>query len=159
MRIRFTLNGQNISEETPADTRLVDLLHESQQMHHTKAGCYSGICGSCSILFNGEIALSCLVPVFAARNADIITLEGFAKTNAYRDIKSAFDRSGYTPCPTCRQSKFLSVHGLLESHVVPDRAEIESTAQYLQCRCGNQSALLDAISHIIVSRRSQSDVR
>ena len=145
MTISFLLNGKEVSANTPPERRLVDLLRDEFGLTGCRAGCYQGDCGICSIFFNGEISYSCLVPAFAVQGSEVTTFEGLADTQEMKDVLEGFAETGCTPCPSCRQSKYLSVYGLLETNPVPESVEIHAAFESHRCRCIDISVVQRAV--------------
>ena len=83
--LRFTLNGQPVARSVPLDARLLDVLRYDCGCTGTKEGCGEGECGACTVLLDGELVNSCLVPAFQVAERDVRTVEseaherGFAK--------------------------------------------------------------------------------
>ena len=152
MKISFTLNGTITTVNVPPEKRLVDVLREDCDLRATKAGCYAGECGSCTIIRDGDIAQACLIPAFAARESEITTIEGFSKTRAYREIMAGFDDAGYRPCRYCKQSRVLCSHLLLSRDPTPSLSAILDAMRGNTCRCSDISTLVDAIGRIAVLR-------
>jgi aerobic carbon-monoxide dehydrogenase small subunit len=153
--VSFILNRVQVSVDTPAGTRLADLLREQCELPGCRAGCYAGECGACTIYYNGELAYSCLIPAFAAQNAEIITLEGLAGTQELRDIEKGLQEAAYTPCINCRQSKILTIHALLESNPVPEKTEIDSALNGHSCGCTDMRTLHSVINACVTFRRTR----
>ena len=98
MNIAFTLNGKSVVVNVEPEKRLVDILRENFSITSAKAGCYSGECGACSVLFDGALACSCMVPAFAVRGGEVLTIEGFEGSEEHAEIIKAFGDAGYRPC-------------------------------------------------------------
>ena len=77
-QIRFIINDTPTTLTVPPMKRLLDVLREDLHLTGTKEGCGEGECGACAILFNGELANSCLIPALQANNATLTTIEGLA---------------------------------------------------------------------------------
>ena len=152
MRIAFQLNGSDISVEVPPEKRLVDVIREDCGLRGTKSGCYAGDCGSCTIIMNGDVVQSCLIPSFAARGAEVMTIEGFSRTRAFREIQTGFAESGYAPCSYCHQARVLSAHALLQRSPTPSRADILEMTRGITCRCTDLATLYEAIGRIAILR-------
>jgi len=76
MKLRFTLNGQEVTAEASPLDRLLDVLREQLGYVGTKEGCGEGECGACSVILNGKLVNSCLVPALQVRGGDVLTIEG-----------------------------------------------------------------------------------
>jgi aerobic carbon-monoxide dehydrogenase small subunit len=155
MIFEFTLNGSRVKIDVEPTSRLVDVLHDTLHLEHTKAGCYAGECGTCAILLDGELVLSCLVPMFVLRNRSVITIEGIESTRTYRELNRAFDEAGYYPCHSCFQAKLLSLYHLLETIDAPVQSEIDEIMLAQRCRCTDYTDLSEILSRLIVRRRKR----
>jgi len=153
MTIGFILNGEDVVIRTNAETRLVDILRQSFGLLGTKAGCYIGKCGGCSIILNGNVVKSCLVPAFKIRDSEIITIEGFSQTDEYQDIVLGFTQTGVDNCAFCNTGKILSVEALLGRIPKPSRDEIFAAFQGIKCRCTEPESLMRGVMAISELRR------
>ncbi len=153
MKVELTINGNRTIVDTDPERRLVDVLRQDLGFARTKAACYAGSCGTCTIIMEGVTVYSCLIPLFAAGHKSITTIEGIEKTRSYREIVRAFKAAGYEPCRHCYQGKVLSLYELLERASAPVDADVEEIIQANRCRCSDYSALLEAVRIIIEERR------
>ena len=152
MNVTFTLNGKSVTVNAEPDQRLVQILREELQLAGTKAGCYRGECGSCSVLLGGELIPSCLVPAFAVRGATVVTIEGFARTREYAEIIHAFEEAEYAPCGHCLGGRVLAIHALLVRLPSPSEREILAGLSGIRCQCADVSSLLRAVNLVAYSR-------
>ena len=90
----FTVNGELKTLRVYPMERLLDTLRHRLGLTGTKEGCGEGECGSCSVLLNGTLVNSCLVPVLQARDADIVTIEGLAAGAQLDGLQEAFLECG-----------------------------------------------------------------
>jgi carbon-monoxide dehydrogenase small subunit len=156
MKLGFTLNGEDVVVDTFPENRLVDILRNAFGLHGTKAGCLSGCCGSCSILFNGEVVKSCLIPAFKIRGSRIVTIEGFSRTDEYRDILDGFSEAGIDNCGYCDAGKILCAEALLNRNHQPSKEEILLAFNEIRCRCTDPEGLVRGITAAIEYRRRRS---
>jgi carbon-monoxide dehydrogenase small subunit len=152
VNIVLDVNGEHLTVNVPPEKRLVDVLRDDCSLNGTKADCYSGDCGSCTVIADNRLVRSCLIPAFAARGLEIMTIEGFSRTRAYREVVAGFADAGYRPCRYCAQARILGVHLLLESNLTPSETDILEASSMPYCRCADDASLFDAVSRIAVTR-------
>jgi carbon-monoxide dehydrogenase small subunit len=153
MTISFILNGEDVTRRADADIRLIDILRREFSLTGAKAGCLCGICGACSVIFNGEVVKSCLIPAFRVHGSEIITIEGFSQNIEYEDIVTGFSLAGVETCGYCANGKILAVEALLSKNPRPSRKEILIGFQGMNCRCTEPEALVNAITAIADKRQ------
>ena len=153
MNIEFILNGEDVHVQTNAERRLSDVLRTSFKLLGSKTGCYIGQCGACSILLNGVVVKSCLIPVFKIINCEIVTIEGFSQTEDYQDIVTGFTQAGVMSCGFCDTSKILAAEALLNKSHRPSRKEILTAFQGIKCRCSEPETLIQGVLASTVHRR------
>src|SRR6202161_3375038 len=106
--VTLTVNGKKQTVDVPPMKRLLDVLREDLHLTGTKEGCGEGECGACAILFNGELANSCLIPVLQANNATLTTIEGLATDAAHlHPIQQCFLEQGGAQCGICTPGMIL----------------------------------------------------
>ena len=145
----FTVNGQQTTVEAPPMKRLLDVLREDLLLTGAKEGCGEGECGSCSVLMNGELVNSCLVPVLQAEGATITTIEGVANLTAAGEklhpIQQCFLEKGGAQCGICTPGMILATHHLLAKHPHPTLAEIQEGLAGNLCRCTGYMRIFEAV--------------
>jgi carbon-monoxide dehydrogenase small subunit len=145
MTIGFILNGEDVTIRTEADTRLLDILRETFNLPGAKCGCLTGSCGVCSVIFNGDVVSSCLIPAFRIRGCEIITIEGFSQTDEYQDILRGFSLAGLESCGYCDTGKVLAAEALLEKTSRPSKPEIIAAFDGIRCRCTEPDRLIEGV--------------
>jgi len=145
MRIVFRINGVEREVDAPPMQRALDLLRETLRLTGTKEGCGEGECGACSILLDGEVVNSCLVPACQLQNATIMTIEGLAGTNRLDALQQAFLESGGAQCGICTPGMLIAARGLLAANPRPSRDEIKEAIAGNLCRCTGYVKIIDAI--------------
>ncbi|MDR0401217.1 MAG: 2Fe-2S iron-sulfur cluster binding domain-containing protein [Treponema sp.] len=153
MTIDFILNGEDVVVHAEAEFRLVDILRDSFALTGTKIGCLAGCCGACTVIFNGLVVQSCLIPAFSIRGSEIITIEGFSQTDEYQDIVEGFSQAGLENCSFCHNGKILTAEALLERIPRPERGEILNAYNSIRCRCTDPDALADALQRVAEIRQ------
>jgi carbon-monoxide dehydrogenase small subunit len=143
--IHFTLNGTSITIETPPIKRLLDVLREDLHLTGTKEGCGEGECGSCSVLMNGELVNSCLVPVLQVEGARICTIEGVATEGRLAPVQQCFLEEGGTQCGICTPGMILATHHLLEKYPQPTLLQIQEGLAGNLCRCTGYMRIFESV--------------
>jgi carbon-monoxide dehydrogenase small subunit len=143
MTIGFILNGEDVVIKTDAERRLVDILRGTYKLLGAKTGCLTGVCGACSVIFNGMVTPSCLIPAFRIRGSEIITIEGFSQTDEYQDIVAGFSQAGVENCGYCDTGKILAVEALLSRVPRPSREVILAAFNGIKCRCTEPDSLVE----------------
>jgi carbon-monoxide dehydrogenase small subunit len=146
MTIGFLLNGREVICEAEPNERLIDILREKYHLTGAKSACHSGQCGCCAIFFNREITPSCLIPAFRARGAEIVTVEGFAESENYRDITGGFSSAGVENCGYCDAGKILMTESLLSRKTPVDRDAIVEAFDSIKCRCTDAESLVNGVN-------------
>ena len=158
MNIHFILNGEDVTIRSEGNVRLVDILRVNFGLLGTKVGCLSGKCGFCAVIFNGRVSHACLIPAFKLRGSEIITIEGFAQTDEYQDIKQGFEKAKLIVCGYCETGKVLNAEALLEKIKNPSRQEILNAFNGIKCRCTDPEQLVEGIERAVkIRRRRQND--
>ena len=125
--------------------RLLDVLREECGLTGTKEGCGEGECGACSVLLNGELVNSCLVPVLQADGGDIVTVEGVAGGEQLHRVQEAFIATGGAQCGICTPGMVLAAMSLLERAPNPGREEIQAGLAGNLCRCTGYEKIFAAV--------------
>ncbi len=112
----------------------------------TKEGCGEGECGSCSILMNGELVNSCLVPALQAEGADVVTVEGLARDGRLCALQEAFLACGAAQCGICTPGMLLAAHQLLMKTPKPSLEDVREGLSGNLCRCTGYAQIFEAIA-------------
>jgi aerobic carbon-monoxide dehydrogenase small subunit len=143
--IALTVNGQRTTVNAPPMKRLLDVLREDLQLTGAKEGCGEGECGSCSVLMNGELVNSCLVPILQTEGAHITTIEGLADQAHLHPIQQCFLEKGGAQCGICTPGMILATHHLLSKYPQPTLLQIQEGLAGNLCRCTGYMRIFDAV--------------
>lgn len=143
--IKLTINGQQRTVEAPPMKRLLDVLREDLHLTGAKEGCGEGECGSCSVLMNGELVNSCLVPILQAEGAQITTIEGVAINEKLHPIQRCFLEEGGAQCGICTPGMILATHHLLDKYPQPTLLQIQEGLSGNLCRCTGYTRIFNAV--------------
>lgn len=144
--ISFTVNGQSVTVRVYAMERLLDVLRHELGLTGTKEGCGEGECGSCSVLIDGMLVNSCLVPVLQANRADIVTIEGLASDGRLQVLQQAFLECGGAQCGICTPGMILAAFYLLSKKPQPAMEEIREGLSGNLCRCTGYVQIFEAVA-------------
>ena len=126
--------------------RLLDVLREELGLTGTKEGCGEGECGSCSVLLNGNLVNSCLVPILHANRVNIVTIEGLAKDERRHPLQQAFLACGAAQCGICTPGMVLAAVHLLDNIPQPTLEEIREGLSGNLCRCTGYLQIFEAVA-------------
>lgn len=144
-KFSFLVNGKTQRVQALPMDRLLDVLRHDLGLNGTKEGCGEGECGSCSVLMDGELVNSCLVPVAQASGARIVTIEGLADDGRLHPLQEAFLQCGGAQCGICTPGMILAAVHLLEKHPQPTLQQIKEGLSGNLCRCTGYMQIFDAI--------------
>ena len=142
----FTVNGEPKTVRAYPMERLLDVLRQQLQLTGTKEGCGEGECGSCSVLMDGVLVNSCLVPVLQAADTSVITIEGLAEGDRLHILQDAFLECGGAQCGICTPGMILAAAHLLNETSQPTMEEIREGLSGNLCRCTGYSQIVEAVA-------------
>jgi aerobic carbon-monoxide dehydrogenase small subunit len=143
--IQFIVNGKPEKLQLFPMARLLDVLREELKLTGTKEGCGEGECGACTVLIDGQIVNSCLVPVAQVEGATITTIEGVAHEKDLHSIQQAFIDHGGAQCGICTPGMVLAAINLLERNPNPNESEIRTGLAGNLCRCTGYMKIFESI--------------
>ncbi|HEX2221656.1 MAG TPA: (2Fe-2S)-binding protein [Candidatus Limnocylindria bacterium] len=145
----FTVNGQPAEVDAPGMRRLLDVLREDLGLTGTKEGCGEGECGACTVVVDGAVVDSCLVPVCQVDGSTVETVEGLAREGRLNALQQAFLETGGAQCGICTPGMLMAGEAYLASlgsgATAGDEAIREAIAGNL-CRCTGYTKIIEAIA-------------
>jgi carbon-monoxide dehydrogenase small subunit len=144
--ISLTVNGKARTVWVYAMERLLDVLRLEIGLTGTKEGCGEGECGSCSILMNGKLVNSCLIPALQAVGSNLTTIEGLADGPQLSALQSAFLECGGAQCGICTPGMILASSHLLDKKSEPTLEDIREGLSGNLCRCTGYMQIFDAVA-------------
>src|SRR6266404_2783833 len=150
--LSFTVNGELKTVRAYPMERLLDVLRHQLQLTGAKEGCGEGECGSCSVLMDGILVNSCLVPVFQAAGSNVVTIEGLAAGETLHVLQEAFLECGGAQCGICTPGMILAAVHLLNGTPEPTMEEIREGLSGNLCRCTGFSQIVEAVERAVHRR-------
>jgi len=144
--VSFIVNGEAKKLLAHPMERLLDVLRNDLKLTGTKEGCGEGECGSCSVLLDGMLVNSCLIPVAQACGASIDTIEGISAHASMHPLQEAFLECGGAQCGICTPGMILAAVHLLEKNPEPALAEIREGLAGNLCRCTGYMQIFEAVA-------------
>jgi len=141
----FTVNGEPRTVRAYPMERLLDVLRLDLGLTGTKEGCGEGECGSCSVLMDGALINSCLVPALQAAGTRIVTIEGLAAGENLHVLQQAFLESGGAQCGICTPGMILAAVSLLNAKPTPTVEDVREGLSGNLCRCTGYGQILEAV--------------
>jgi aerobic carbon-monoxide dehydrogenase small subunit len=145
IQVDFTVNGSPQRVEVFPMARLLDVIREQLHLTGTKEGCGEGECGACTVLLDGQIVNSCLLPIVQANGAKITTIEGVAGENELNRVQQAFVEHGGAQCGICTPGMVLAAVDLLSRNPQPTENEIRIGLAGNLCRCTGYIKIFESV--------------
>ncbi len=146
------VNGRAYRVEEDPDTPLLWVIRETLRLTGTKFGCLKGICGTCTVLVDGEPLKSCITPVSSVLGKEVTTVEGIPEDHP---VKSAWKEVGVPQCGYCQSGQIVTAYALIEKNPDPSEEEIVSHMNGNLCRCGTYPRILRAVKRASELRRKR----
>jgi carbon-monoxide dehydrogenase small subunit len=144
---RLTVNGELREVAVPGMRRLLDVLREDLGLTGTKEGCGEGECGACSVILDGQVVDSCLVPVCQAHGSEVRTVEGLTDgtAGALSPLQAAFLETGGAQCGICTPGMLMAAQAYLDAGGDAEEDHIREAIAGNLCRCTGYTKIIEAI--------------
>ena len=150
--VRFTLNGKACAGEAEPRLLLTDFLRHSIGMTGTHVGCEHGVCGACTVLYDGLPVRSCLLFAPQAEGHEIVTVEGLAPPgDKLHPLQEAFAASHALQCGFCTPGILMTMAAFLAETPEPDEAAVREALSGNLCRCTGYQHIVDGV--LLAARR------
>ena len=143
--IAVTVNGVRHEAEVESRMLLVDFLRERLDLVGTHIGCEHGVCGTCTVLMNGETIRSCITFAVQADGAELTTVESLANGAALHPLQEAFWEKQGLQCGYCTPGMLLRSLELLRENPDPSAAEVREGISSNLCRCTGYQFIIEAV--------------
>jgi aerobic carbon-monoxide dehydrogenase small subunit len=143
--IRLTVNGRAYERTLEVRLTLADFLRDELNLTGTHLGCEHGMCGACTILFDGEAVRSCLLLAAQADGASLTTVEGLAQGEALHPLQQAFHEHHALQCGFCTPGLLMTAVAFLQEVQNPTEAQVREAISGNICRCTGYAPIVQAI--------------
>jgi aerobic-type carbon monoxide dehydrogenase small subunit (CoxS/CutS family) len=143
--IGLTVNG--IRHELNVEPRwlLVDVIRDTLGLTGTHIGCEHGVCGTCTVLLDGETVRACLMLAAGADDAEILTVEGLSGGDGLSPLQEAFREAQGLQCGFCTPGMLMIAHELLRENPAPSEQDIREAIAANLCRCTGYQGIVEAV--------------
>ncbi|MDZ7795276.1 MAG: (2Fe-2S)-binding protein [Spirochaetia bacterium] len=143
--ITFSVNGKSRTIDTNPLRRLLDVLREDLGLTGVKEGCAEGECGACSVLKDGLLVNTCMVPIGICEGSEILTPEGLRETDRGKAIIDAYAETGAVQCGFCTPGMMMASEALLDKNPQPTEAEVREALSGNLCRCTGYDMIIEGV--------------
>jgi aerobic-type carbon monoxide dehydrogenase small subunit (CoxS/CutS family) len=144
--IALTVNGKMYRGRCEPRKLLVDFIREDLGLTGTHAGCEHGICGACTILFDGQAARSCTTLAIQADGAELRTIEGLASEGRLHPLQQAFHEHHGLQCGFCTPGMLMTALDFLTTVPNPTEVQIREAMSAVVCRCTGYQGIVKAVA-------------
>lgn len=142
--VSVTVNGKHYERDVEPRMLLSDFLRHELGLMGTHVGCEHGICGACTIIFDGEPVRSCLMFAVQASGHDIRTVESLGTPEKMHPLQEAFHEKHALQCGFCTPGFLMTLVPFLEKHPNPTEEEIREAIDGNICRCTGYESIIEA---------------
>ena len=143
--IRLRVNGETHRLVVEPRRLLADVLREDLGLTGTNIGCEHGVCGSCTVLVDGQSVRSCLMFAVQASGHEVMTVEGLSRAGEMHPLQKAFWEQQGLQCGFCTPGFLMSAYELLQHNPDPSEEEIRSALSGNICRCTGYQHIVNAV--------------
>ena len=144
--LSVTVNGENIQREVEPRMLLSDFIRQELDLTGTHVGCEHGVCGACTILFNGEAVRSCIMLAAQADGHEIQTVESLSTDpKNLHPLQEGFWEAHGLQCGYCTPGFLMTLIPFLEENPDPNEQEIREAISGNICRCTGYQHIVDAV--------------
>jgi len=153
--VRLNVNGKPREGRCESRTLLVDFLRDNLGLTGTHAGCEHGVCGACTIFYNGEAARSCIMLAAQADGSEIVTIEGLARGSELHPLQQAFHEHHGLQCGFCTPGMLVTALDFLNTNPSPSEAQVREGLSAVLCRCTGYQNIVAAVMAAAAKMRSE----
>src|SRR5690348_6478691 len=156
--IRLAVNGVTHHVVVEPRRLLTDVLREDLGLTGTNIGCEHGVCGSCTVLVDGQSVRSCLMFAVQANGHEVMTVEGLSRAGEMHPLQKAFWEQQGLQCGFCTPGFLMTAYELLQLNPNPSEEEIRDALSGNICRCTGYQHIIEAVQSVALSKASSASV-
>ena len=143
--VTVTVNGARYERSVEPRMLLSDFLRHDLGLTGTHVGCEHGVCGTCTVVFDGQAVRSCLMFAVQADGHEITTVEGLGTMDSLHPLQEAFREAHAVQCGFCTPGFLMTLIPFLEENPDPSEEEIREAISGNLCRCTGYQHIIDAV--------------
>jgi aerobic carbon-monoxide dehydrogenase small subunit len=155
--ITVTVNGEQYQRSVEPRMLLVDFIRHELGLTGTHAGCEHGVCGTCTILFDGQAVRSCLMFAVQANGHEVRTVESLGTVEELHPLQESFREAHALQCGYCTPGFLMTLVPFLEENPDPSDEEIRAAASSNLCRCTGYEGIVNAVKLTAQKMAAQSE--
>ena len=155
--MELKINGKNHSVDVEDGMPLLWVLRDVLNMTGTKYGCGVASCGACSVMLDGVATRTCTLPVSAAVDKEITTIEGISQNGKLSAVQKAWIQHQVPQCGYCQSGMIVATEALLNQNPNPTDEDIDQAITNI-CRCGTYQRIRGAIHTAAQWRQDNTDL-
>ena len=152
--ITFSLNGDSVSFKGDPNTPLLWVIRDDFKLKGSKFGCGAGLCGACTMHLDGAAIKTCVLPVAAAANKKVTTIEGLGNPEALHPLQAAWVKHNVPQCGYCQSGQIMAAAALIASKPDVSSDDIDQAMSGNICRCGCYPRIKAAIASVADNSQS-----
>jgi aerobic-type carbon monoxide dehydrogenase small subunit (CoxS/CutS family) len=155
-RISVRINGVPYERTVDSRTLLSDFLRHDVGLHGTHVGCEHGVCGACTVQWNGQPVRSCLMLAVQADGEALTTVEGLSQNGELSIVQQAFHETHALQCGFCTPGLLVTIDAFLAEHPDPAESDVREALAGNLCRCTGYQAIVAAV--MMAAKRMRASV-
>ena len=152
--ITFSLNGDSVSFKGDPNTPLLWVIRDDFKLKGSKFGCGAGLCGACTMHLDGAAIKTCVLPVAAAANKKVTTIEGLGNPEALHPLQTAWVKHNVPQCGYCQSGQIMAAAALIADKPDASSDDIDQAMSGNICRCGCYPRIKAAIASVADNSQS-----
>ncbi|MDG2494290.1 MAG: (2Fe-2S)-binding protein [Luminiphilus sp.] len=152
--ITFSLNGDSVSFKGDPNTPLLWVIRDDFKLKGSKFGCGAGLCGACTMHLDGAAIKTCVLPVAAAANKKVTTIEGLGNPQALHPLQAAWVKHNVPQCGYCQSGQIMAAAALIADKPDASSDDIDQAMSGNICRCGCYPRIKAAIASVADNSQS-----